>query len=484
MAAFFRRIFSRSTFQNGRIWQKFQNPASRPSRIQALVLGGAACCSSYIIFKRYYGHLSDWLMPFSLPNVQAKDEGVAGKESPSNYREMRFRQFASVEYDNNLYMTPQDFLESVTEATPRARIGRSRLSSSDVEHMLKNTPTLHRGSDKLFRKLHDRGIISYTEYLFLLCVLTMSCQTGPTKFTGKSTNEPHSGFLIAFNMFDTDGNQIVDKREFLVLESFFILPPKERKFVPRDPQKVQKLLDLEKVFSSGPKEAEEAGPNNSASAPGKSTGSQALRRRARDLNTEIPDTTLLVHFFGRNGKNVLKYKDFHRFMENLQSEVIELEFLEFSKGLNTISEVEFARILLRYTNLDRGDVEDCLNRVRERMPNEKGITFTEFKKFCQFLNNLDDFAIAMKMYTFAQQPVSQEEFQRAVMVCTGFTLSSHIVSTVFNIFDTDGDGHLSHKEFISIMKDRLHRGARSHLMHSQNTWEAFKTCVKNEMRTF
>lgn len=29
--------------------------------------------------------------------------------------------------------------------------------------------------------------------------------------------EPKSGFRIAFNMFDTDGNQIVDKKEFLVV---------------------------------------------------------------------------------------------------------------------------------------------------------------------------------------------------------------------------------------------------------------------------
>ena len=45
-------------------------------------------------------------------------------------------------------------------------------------------------------------------------------------------------------------------------------------------------------------------------------------------------------------------------------------------------------------------------------------------------------------------------------MCTGFKLGSHLVDTVFNIFDADGDGHLSHKEFISIMKDRLHRGSR------------------------
>jgi len=33
--------------------------------------------------------------------------------------------------------------------------------------------------------------------------------------------EPHAGFRIAFNMFDTDGNEMVDKKEFLVLQEIF-----------------------------------------------------------------------------------------------------------------------------------------------------------------------------------------------------------------------------------------------------------------------
>ncbi|BFZ14768.1 hypothetical protein BsWGS_17808 [Bradybaena similaris] len=405
-----------------------------PKNYVKLILFGTAGCGSIVALSSL---ISGTYKPIQSV-FAAKNEDSDGKvkkiEVP--YREMRFRHFASVEFNGSLYMTPQDFLESLTEESPRARIGRTRLSQSDVDSMLRSTPSLSRGNEKLFRKLHDRGIISYTEYLFLLCVLT----------------KPHSGFRIAFNMFDLDGNQIVDKEEFLVLEN---------------------------VFSSGSKQAEAARDGKDAE-DARSTDSKDYQENPK----EIQDTTLLVHFFGRSGKDVLKYQDFHRFMENLQSEVIELEFLEFSKGMSTISEVSFAKILLRYTSLDRSDVEECLERVRKRMPNEKGITFVEFKKFCQFLNNLDDFAIAMKMYTYAQQPVSQEEFQRAVLVCTGFSLGSHIVNTLFNIFDTDGDGNLSHKEFISIMKDRLHRGARSHLMHNQNTLDAFKTCVKNEMRTF
>lgn len=36
-------------------------------------------------------------------------------------RERRFIKFASVEYDGQLYMTPQDFLDSVTETDPRRK---------------------------------------------------------------------------------------------------------------------------------------------------------------------------------------------------------------------------------------------------------------------------------------------------------------------------------------------------------------------------
>lgn len=34
------------------------------------------------------------------------------------------------------------------------------------------TPPLKKGSSQMFRTLRDKGIISYTEYLFLLSILT------------------------------------------------------------------------------------------------------------------------------------------------------------------------------------------------------------------------------------------------------------------------------------------------------------------------
>ena len=37
----------------------------------------------------------------------------------------------------------------------------------------------------------------------------------------------------------------------------------------------------------------------------------------------------------------------------------------------------------------------------------QGVSFEDFKEFGQFLNNLDDMALAMKMYTYTDKPISQ-----------------------------------------------------------------------------
>ncbi|XP_072933187.1 calcium uptake protein 3, mitochondrial isoform X2 [Epargyreus clarus] len=398
--------------------------------------------------------------------LKAKPPEELSKSVKLTSRERRFIKFASVEYGGQLYMTPQDFLESVVEQEPRPRLKRRVLTIKEIEQLRDQTPPLKKGSPQMFRNLRDKGIISYTEYLFLLSILT----------------KPASGFQIAFNMFDTDGNQRVDKNEFLVLLSL----------VASSAQKTQMVSDIrskpsvmEKIFSfawkgkRGIQDEGVAGEGQSGKegSPQESyiNDDQGLQRRHN------VDTLLQVHFFGKKGTNDLKFEGFRQFMENLQTEVLELEFHEFSKGHETISEVDFAKILLRYTYLDTDEYDMYLDRLLDRVRDERGITFEEFKTFCQFLNNLEDFTIAMRMYTLADHPISKDEFHRAVKICTGVSQSTHLVRTVFAIFDADGDGLLSYKEFIAIMKDRLHRGFKSYAKNEG--WEAFKTCVKQEMKS-
>uniref|UniRef100_A0A8B9CQ90 Calcium uptake protein 2, mitochondrial n=2 Tax=Anser TaxID=8842 RepID=A0A8B9CQ90_9AVES len=338
-------------------------------------------------------------------------------------REQRFRRFASLEFEGQLYMTPYDFIQAVTNDEPKCAKKWRSLSKQELNQILMETPPVWKGSSKLFRNLNEKGVISYTEYLFLLCILT----------------KPHAGFRIAFNMFDTDGNEMVDKKEFLVLQEIF----------RKKNEKRERKGDEEK----------------------------RAMLRADDTTSSLSDTTLLVHFFGKKGKAELNFEDFYRFMDNLQTEVLEIEFLSYSNGMNTISEEDFAHILLRYTNVE--NTSSYLENMRCRIPEEKGITFDEFRSFFQFLNNLEDFTIAMQMYNFASRSIGQDEFKRAVYVATGVKLSPHLVNTVFKIFDVDRDDQLSYKEFIGIMKDRLNRGFRGYKPIQRYT--TFKSCVRKEL---
>ncbi|XP_053980076.1 calcium uptake protein 3, mitochondrial isoform X7 [Hylaeus volcanicus] len=385
---------------------------------------------------------------YSRPNVvhalkSRKREDETQKAVKLTMRERRFIKFASVEFDGQLYMTPQDFLDSVVEPEPRPRLKRRVLADKELDVMRNSVPSLRQGSPHMFRNLRDKGIISYTEYLFLLSILI----------------KPKTGFRIAFNMFDTDGNERVDKTEFLVMEKVF-----SHAWRGRHGTETKENTELLTQRQTTPEEIQVQYIDDD----------QGLQRR------HAVDTTLTVHFFGKDGNNELKYEEFKCFMENLQQEVLELEFHEFSKGRDTISELDFAKILLRYTYLNIDEYDKYLERIVQNSEYQTGIMFEEFRRFYQFLNNIDDFAIAMRMYTLADQPISKDEFQRAVKICTGNVLSNHIIDTVFVLFDEDGDGQLSYKEFIAIMKDRLHRGFKS--QQRQEGWQAFTYCVKQEMK--
>ncbi|XP_078254071.1 calcium uptake protein 3, mitochondrial isoform X6 [Rhinoraja longicauda] len=436
--------------QPGGEWLPVPMPAAAGRRgLCVAVACGAAAAAAWCCYDAESDAGSRWwALPLPLPSVDVPVVKAKGRAKNTieetdfedvelyvSSQEQRFRLFTSLEYDGQLFMTPQDFIESVTSDEPRGLKSRRSLSRQDLENMLTETPPVWKGSSRLFRTLRDKGLIAYTEYLFLLCILT----------------KPHAGFKIAFNMFDTDGNEMVDKKEFLVLQEIFRKKNEKRGIRGDDEEKSAQVLLMSRIHDDegGEQRAEES---------------------------FLVDTTLLVHFFGRKGKVELNFDDFYKFMDNIQTEILETEFLSYSNGMTTISEEDFARTLLRYTNVD--NIGNYLESVRQRIPDEKGITFDEFRSFFQFLNNLEDFAIAMQMYNFANRSIGQDEFKRAIYVATGLKLSSHLVNTIFKIFDVDKDDQLSYKEFIGVMKDRLHRGFRGY--KSTQGYRSFKVCLKKE----
>ncbi|XP_035637753.1 calcium uptake protein 2, mitochondrial-like [Oncorhynchus keta] len=388
-------------------WRRPWSYRTLHSALRPGILGSAV--GSGLVY--FHFESSKRFLPFT---VHAEEEKVL-PVSQMSARRMRFNQFASMMYDEELYMTPRDFLFSIMLENVDRKLQNKALTKKEVDKMLDAASWAEAGNS-LFRNFGDNGLISYTEYLFLLTILI----------------KPHTGFHIAFKMLDIDGNEHVDRKEFLKLKKII---GKRKEKVP-----MEGATDVKPVVEG-----------------------------------DGVNTTLQAFFFGRNGKNKLQYNVFCRFMEDLQAEVQEMEFLQFSKGMDTMRREDFAEWLLHYTNEEAN--EAYWENMRKRIPAGQSITFDEFKAFCLFTNNLEDFAFSVKMISEANRPIGMVQFKRAVKIATGHDLSENVLDTVFKIFDLDGDNCLSHKEFIGVMEDRVLRGLK---VQPQRGILDYWKCVKRE----
>ncbi|XP_020657702.3 calcium uptake protein 2, mitochondrial [Pogona vitticeps] len=420
MAASWRAVWGYLACGFGRRWASGLSPFKNSRRGEgrwfvaaALVGSGALVASS----RRWSGQEGrsggGGFMTVLAQKEEDIDEDMAEKLS---IRKKRFLQFASLEYEGEYYMTPRDFLFSVMFDKSERKTLAKKLTKKEVDSALANVSKAKPGPT-FFRDLGDKGLISYTEYLFLLTILT----------------KPQTGFHIAFKMLDADGNEQVEKKEFF---------------------KLQKIIGKQDEFKTASEEALSLEP---------------------ELEDSDINTMLLVHFFGRRGKEKLQYCEFHRFMQNLQTEVQEMEFIQFSKGLSCMRKEDFVAWLLYFTEEENNDI--YWQNVKERIQAGECINLEEFKTFCEFTNRLEDFSIALKMFTVANRPVKRAEFKRAVKVVTGEELSENVMDTIFKIFDLDGDNCLSHAEFLGVLKNRMHRGLR---VPQQQGVQGYWKCVKRE----
>uniref|UniRef100_UPI00358E5A37 calcium uptake protein 3, mitochondrial-like n=1 Tax=Myxine glutinosa TaxID=7769 RepID=UPI00358E5A37 len=320
-----------------------------------------------------------------------------------------FVAFCSLEFAGQVYMTPLDFLQSLTSEKPRMK-ERKILSTREVKALLASTPPLKSASSNLFQSLGNRGLLSYSDYLFLLCILA----------------KPQHGFKIAFKMFDTDGNEQVDKAEFIKLQQIFRKSREDRK--------------------------------------------------SNFQSNEDVDTTLTVHLFGGKGQQYLTYSSFQCFVQAVQREVASLEFNHTARGLPYLNGGDFVRTILKHTSLS-----PKAESLAWKADHIEEIYLDEFCQFFVFLNHLDDFETAVHMYTRNSIPIGKDEFSRVVVVLTGQPLPSSIVSAIFAAFDPESHGCLRLHDFVSTMRQRLSRGHKDK-GHPDNL--AFFPCVKRELSKY
>ncbi|XP_048761828.2 calcium uptake protein 1, mitochondrial-like isoform X2 [Ostrea edulis] len=325
-----------------------------------------------------------------------------------------FRYFATLKVHHGedkgweIYMTPEDFVRSITpgmkqpEGLDLDRFIKFDPQSEDFKQILNSKVEWNLGEDSIFYQMGESGLISFSDYIFLLTVLST----------------PPRNFQIAFQMFDFNGDGEVDIEEF---------------------EKVNAIIRNQTSIGKRHKDHAVTGSVN------KGVGS-----------------VLLTYFFGPDGKKKLTVKEFLTFQQRLQNEVLRIEFDRYDplyEEKGKISEKDFGRILLTYAGYPDQKKSRMLKRVKKKYKEDpKGITFDEYLNFWMFLKSINDVDTALSFYHLAGVSIDEETLKHVAATVAGVRLSDHVVELVFTLFDENGDGQLSNKEFVSVMKQRVMRG--------------------------
>uniref|UniRef100_A0A8C7Z3F5 Calcium uptake protein 1, mitochondrial n=1 Tax=Oryzias sinensis TaxID=183150 RepID=A0A8C7Z3F5_9TELE len=356
-----------------------------------------------------------------------------------------FRYFATLKVinehgDAEVYMTPQDFIRSITpnEKQPE-NLGLDQfiVKRYDGKDFWQTEVTLTRlrppfhlwacsvhlfggassqrdavfpkiaherekfaDEDSIFYSLGECGLISFSDYIFLTTVLST----------------PQRNFEIAFKMFDLNGDGEVDLEEF---------------------EQVQSII--------------------------RSQTSMGMRHRDRSttgntLKTAGCSSALTTYFFGEDLKGKLTIGSFLEFQRKLQHDVLKLEFERNDPVDGRISERQFGGMLLAYSGVQSRKLKQMQKGLKKMFKDAQGITFEEVENFFTFLKNVNDVDTALSFYHMAGASIDKATMKQVARTVAKVELSDHVCNVVFALFDCDGNGELSNKEFIAIMKQRLMRG--------------------------
>ncbi|KMY88711.1 calcium uptake protein 1 homolog, mitochondrial isoform X4 [Drosophila simulans] len=315
-----------------------------------------------------------------------------------------FRYFATVRLQDAtqtiVCMTPEDFLRSIYPGIKQPDgLGLDQYRRYDPKSVGEQL-NLHLEKNSIFYKLGSYGLITFSDYIFLLTVLSIS----------------RRHFEIAFRMFDLNGDGDVDCEEFEMVATL-----------------------VRQQTSMGTRHRDHANTGNTF----------------KGVNS-----ALITYFFGPNMDEKLTIEKFLDFQEQLQKEILSLEFeRKEPNDEGNITEADFAELLLAYAGYPLKKKQKKLKRVKRRFRDHgKGISKQDYLDFFHFLNNINDVDTALTFYHIAGASIDQQTLQHVAKTVAMVNLSDHVVDVVFTIFDENNDNQLSNKEFISVMKNRVQRG--------------------------
>ncbi|XP_075735312.1 mitochondrial calcium uptake 1 isoform X6 [Rhipicephalus microplus] len=355
-----------------------------------------------------------------------------------------FRYFATMRVyneagDSEIFMSPQDFLRSITPGTKqpegygldqykRIDIRTDNASGNGYKVSADMDEKVFSGlsEDSIFYKLSSSGLISFSDYIFLLTILSASKRQ----------------FEIAFRMFDLNGDGNVDYDEF---------------------EKVQTIIRHQTSFG--------------------------MRHRDHQTTGSIyrgVSSALCNYFFGPKLDKKLTVEKFLNFQRQLQTEILTLEFMRKDPDeQGMIREWDFADLLLTYAGLNDKKKSRMIKRIKKKFKGQsevslpptpllhirinfsleellaivqQGISLEDYLQFFHFLSNITEVDTALTFYHIAGASIDEATLKHVARTVAHVDLRDYVIDVIFTLFDENLDGQLSNKEFVSVMKERLHRG--------------------------
>lgn len=121
------------------------------------------------------------------------------------------------------------------------------------------------------------------------------------------------------------------------------------------------------------------------------------------------NSALSAYFFGAKLDGKLTIDKFLEFQQQLQREILTLEFRRQElREDGTLSEADFAQLLLAYASFPPKHKNKIIKRVRKAYAEQSpGISLAAYLDFFHFLNNINDVDTALTFYHIAGACIDQ-----------------------------------------------------------------------------
>jgi len=324
-------------------------------------------------------------------------------------RDKIFNYFASFQHVSNtgrkdMMMTPLDFYASITPDCSMEFGGGhgagvcTEVTDKDVndgQYYWGKSPAL----DSLLNKIGAHGLLSYSDYCFLLSLLST-----PKRF-----------IATAFNLFDVSGDGNIDAKEFAFVST---------------------------------KMAHKAG------------GFGAYTETDQE-EILASSSGLLNYIFGKDRQSTLNRDDFIQLHTDMMEEVIQLEFSEYDKtNSGRISERDLCHFILKNSKIPPKKKSAMLKRIEKMWPSKaRGVSLPSFRNLFCVLASGAELERALFFLDVENIGVDLEEFRKVSSWVSQQELSDHVAKVLFVLIGGDDKGRISKEEMGPVLAEwRVSRG--------------------------